>query len=223
MPSRKLKLSLAGGLVLSLGALAAQAADVNARPEVGFGQPVSESDLALWNIDIHTPSGGNLPPGEGTVRAGQAVYEARCLACHGEAAQGGPMYGPMVGGIGTMDKNPRVLTPGSVYPYAPILFDYVRRAMPLDQPQSLTADEVYSVAAYIYHLNGLIPADFKMNAATMPTITMPNRGNFITDDRPDVRAERCMTDCKPIGTVADAAPRPPGTAEPTGRAGATAR
>jgi S-disulfanyl-L-cysteine oxidoreductase SoxD len=180
MPSRKLKLALAGGFVLSMGTLAAQAADLNARPEVGFGKPVIEADLALWNIDIHTPSGGNLPPGEGTVSAGKAVYEARCLACHGESAAGGPMYGTMVGGIGTMDKNPRVLTPGSVYPYAPILFDYVRRAMPLDQPQSLTAD-----------------------------------------DRPDVRAERCMTNCKPIGTVADADPRPSGKAETTGRAGGT--
>jgi mono/diheme cytochrome c family protein len=221
MPSRKLKLALAGGFALSMGALAAHAADLRARPDVGFGKPIAEADLALWNIDIHTPSGGNLPPGEGTVSAGKAVYEARCIACHGEAAKGGPMYGTMVGGIGTMDKNPRVLTPGSVYPYAPILFDYVRRAMPLDQPQSLTADEVYSVAAYIYHLNGLIPEDFKMNAATMPTIKMPNQGNFMKDDRPDVHGERCMTNCKPIGTVADAEPRPPGNADTVGRAGGT--
>ncbi|MER2268494.1 c-type cytochrome [Methylobacterium oxalidis] len=221
MRSRKLGLAFAGGLALSLCALTVHAADLNARPDVRLGKPISEADLALWNIDIHTPTGGNLPPGEGTVAVGKAVYEAKCLACHGEAAAGGPMYGAMVGGIGTMDKNPRVLTPGSMYPFAPILFDYVRRAMPLDQPQSLTPDEVYSVAAYIYHLNGLVPEDFKMNAATMPTIKMPNQGNFIPDDRPDVRTERCMTDCKPIGTVADAKPRPPGNADTVGRSGGT--
>jgi hypothetical protein len=28
-----------------------------------------------------------------------------------------------------------------------------------------------------------------------------NRYNFIEDDRPDTKAVRCMTDCKPIGTV----------------------
>lgn len=187
MRSRKVDLALAGGLALFLSALTVQAKDLNAGPDVKFGKSISEADLALWNIDIYTPTGGNLPSGEGTVAAGKAVYEAKCLACHGEAAAGGPMYGTMVGGIGTMDKNPRVLTPGSMYPYAPILFDYTRRAMPLDQPQSLTPDEVYSVAAYIYHLNGLIPEDFKMNRATMSTIKMPNQGNFIVDDRPDVR------------------------------------
>lgn len=218
MRSRKLGLALAG-VALSLSTFAVQAADQKSRPNVKFGKPISEADLVLWNIDIHTPTGGNLPPGEGTVAAGKAVYDAKCLACHGEAAAGGPMYGTMVGGIGTMDKSPRVLTPGSMYPYAPILFDYVRRSMPLDQPQSLTPDEVYSVAAYIYHLNGLVPEDFKMNRATMPTIKMPNHGNFIVDDRPDVRARRCMTNCKPIGRVADAEPRSAGNANAGGRSG----
>ena len=196
MPSRKLKLALAGGFALSMGALAAHAADLRARPDVGFGKPIAEADLALWNIDIHTPSGGNLPPGEGTVSAGKAVYEARCIACHGEAAKGGPMYGTMVGGIGTMDKNPRVLTPGSMYPYAPALFDYVRRAMPMDRPQSLTNDEVYAVSAYILHLNGLVPAEAVMDGPTLTAVRMPNRDAFIIDTRPDSTAVRCMNDCK---------------------------
>jgi S-disulfanyl-L-cysteine oxidoreductase SoxD len=204
MRSDNRKAILAGTFALSLNAFVAQAAGLEDRPDATFGQPTSEADLELWNIDIYTPSGGNLPPGEGMVSAGNEVYEAKCVACHGEEAKGGSMYGTMVGGIGTMTQNPRVLTPGSMYPYAPILFDYVRRAMPLDAPQSLTPDEVYSVAAYIYFLNGLIDENFKMNAQTMPTIKMPNQGNFIPDDRPDAHAERCMTECKPIGTVADA-------------------
>lgn len=166
---------------------------------------MTDADLALWNIDIHTPDGGNLPPREGTVAAGKALYDGKCVACHGEKAAGGPVYGTLVGGVGSMTKSPRVLTPGSVYPYAPILFDYVRRAMPMDAPQSLTADEAYAVAACIYNLNGLVPDDFKMNAETMAEIEMPNRNAFIRDERPDTRAERCMADCKPIGTVADAA------------------
>lgn len=201
MRSRDLAFGLAALLVAA--APAAYAADYGKRPEVGFGKPVSEADLSLWNIDIATPTGAGLPAGEGTVAAGKGVFEAKCVACHGEKAAGGAVYGTMVGGIGSMTKSPRVLTPGSMYPYAPILFDYVRRAMPMDAPQSLTADEVYSVAAYIYNLNGLVPEDFKMNAETMPKISMPNRGAFIRDDRPDTKAERCMSDCKPIGTVAD--------------------
>ena len=94
-----------------------------------------------------------------------------------------------------MTKNPRVLTPGSMYPYAPVLFDYVRRAMPMTEPQSLTNDEVYAVSAYILHLNGLVPADAVMGPDTLARVQMPNRNAFFIDDRPDARAVRCMSDC----------------------------
>src|SRR5207244_7502114 len=110
-----------------------------------FGQPVSESDLAAWNIDVRTSDGQGLPPGRGSVAEGKKVYEAKCVACHGADAKGGPVYGTMVGGVGSFTTNTRVLTPGSMYPYAPILFDYIRRAMPMDRPQTLSADEVYAV------------------------------------------------------------------------------
>ena len=89
-----------------------------------------------------------------------------------------------------------------MYPYAPVLFDYVRRAMPMNAPQSLSNDEVYAVSAYLLHLNGLIPADAVMTAATLTAVQMPNRNGFIVDDRPDTTAVRCMNDCPPI-----AAPR----------------
>jgi S-disulfanyl-L-cysteine oxidoreductase SoxD len=88
--------------------------------------------------------------------------------------------------------------------YAPILFDYTRRAMPLDAPHSLEDDEVYAVTAYIYHLNGLVDQDFTADADSLPGIEMPNLDAFVEDDQPDVGAERCMEDCAPIGTVADA-------------------
>ena len=127
--------------------------------------------------------------------ADKQVYEAKCAACHGVDAKGGPQYGTMVGGIGSFTTDKRILTPGSMYPYAPILFDYIRRAMPMDRPQSLSADEVYAVSAYLLHLNGLIPADAVMDARTLPQVQMPNRNGFILDDRPDTKAVRCMKDC----------------------------
>ncbi len=114
-----------------------------------FGKPVSESDLAAWNIDIRTPDGQGLPAGRGSVAQGQQVYAAKCAACHGADAKGGPVFGTMVGGIGSFKGSPRVLTPGSMYPYAPILFDYIRRSMPMDRPQTLTNDEVYALSAYL--------------------------------------------------------------------------
>ena len=161
-----------------------------------FGRPVSEADVAAWNIDIRTPDGAGLPSGSGSVAQGRAVYAAKCAVCHGADAKGGPVYGTMVGGMGTMTQSPRVLTPGSMYPYAPILFDYVRRAMPMDRPQTMSNDEVYAVSAYLLNLNGLVPADAVMNAQSLPRVQMPNRNGFLTDDRPDARATRCMTNCK---------------------------
>ena len=161
-----------------------------------FGKPVSEADLAAWNIDIRTPDGLGLPAGRGTVAEGKKLYEAKCLACHGADAKGGAVYGTMVGGIGSFKGSPRVLTPGSMYPYAPILFDYIRRSMPMDSPQTLTANEVYALSAYLLNLNGLIPADAVMDAQSLTRVQMPNRDGFLIDDRPDSQAVRCMTDCK---------------------------
>lgn len=194
---------LTAASAVALFACAAIAEAAPPRPDVAFGQPIDEAVLANWAIDIATPTGGNLPAGQGSVAEGAEVFAATCAACHGEAAAGGSMFGSMVGGIGTMTERPRVLTPASMYPYAPILFDYTRRAMPLDAPQSLTDDEVYAVVAYLYHLSGLVEADFVADARTLPEIRMPNRDAFVTDSRPDVAAERCMSDCAPIGTVAD--------------------
>jgi S-disulfanyl-L-cysteine oxidoreductase SoxD len=161
-----------------------------------FGQLVSEADIAPWNIDVRTSDGQGLPAGRGSVAEGRKVYEARCASCHGPDAKGGPVYGTMVGGIGSFTTSARVLTPGSMYPYAPILFDYIRRAMPMDKPQSLSANEVYAVSAYLLNLNGLVPADAVMDASNLPKVQMPNRNGFILDDRPDTKAVRCMTNCK---------------------------
>jgi cytochrome c len=166
-----------------------------AKPAAGYGKPISDADIAPWNIDIRTSDGRGLPPGSGTVAQGKAIYDAKCQACHGADAKGGPVYGTMVGGIGSFKTNTRVLTPGSMYPYAPILFDYIRRTMPMDRPQSLTANEVYALSAYILNLNGIVPADAVMNATTLPAVRMPNRDGFVVDDRPDAKAVRCMTGC----------------------------
>src|SRR5712664_4961825 len=168
----------------------------SATTEAKFGQPTSEADIAPWDIDVRTSDGKGLPPGRGSVAEGKVVYEAKCLACHGPDAKGGPVYGPMVGGMGSFTTNTRVLTPGSMYPYAPILFDYIRRSMPMDRPQSLSADEVYALAAYLLNANGLLPADAVMDAESLAKVQMPNRNGFILDDRPDTKAVRCMTNCR---------------------------
>ena len=188
---------LLGAATLAVAGCASMehAATTPVKPAAGYGKPISEADIAPWNIDIRTSDGRGLPPGSGSVAQGKAIYDAKCTACHGADAKGGAVYGTMVGGIGSFKTNARVLTPGSMYPYAPILFDYIRRTMPMDRPQSLTANEVYALSAYILNLNGLVPANAVMDAKTLPAVQMPNREGFVRDDRPDAKAVRCMTGC----------------------------
>ena len=179
-----------GMLACSLHVMAAPPA-----PAVKYGHTVSEADLKAWNIDINSRTGAGLPSGRGTAAAGKPIFEAKCAACHGADAKGGAMFGSMVGGIGSFTTDTRILTPGSMFPYAPILYDYINRAMPMDRPQSLKPDEVYAVSAYILHLNGLVGPNEEMNQKTLAQVKMPNRDNFIVDNRPDTRAKRCMENC----------------------------
>ncbi len=143
-----------------------------------FGQPISPSDIAPWDISI-APDGVGLPAGRGTAKEGEAIYVAKCQACHGEKGTGKP-NDPLVGGMGSLapDKVP-MKTVGSFWPYATTLFDYVRRAMPFQELQSLTDDELYAVSAYILHLNGIVGANDVLDAQSLPKVRMPNRDGFI--------------------------------------------
>ena len=98
-------------------------------------------------------------------------------------------------GRGTLATSNPVKTVGSYWPYAPILFDYIRRAMPQNAPGSLSNEDVYAVSAYILHLNGLLPADAVLDAKTMAAFKMPNRNMFIGDSRPDVKNPACESNC----------------------------
>ena len=143
-----------------------------------FGQPIAPADIAPWDISIG-PDGAGLPPGRGTPRQGETVYAAKCQACHGEKGVGGP-NDALVGGIGSLapDKPP-LKTVGSYWPYATTLFDHVRRAMPFQEPKSLTDDELYAVSAYILNLNGIVGPNDVLDAQSLPRVRMPNRDGFI--------------------------------------------
>jgi|HigsolmetaGSP11D_1036233.scaffolds.fasta_scaffold02061_6 Cytochrome c len=169
----------------------AHAADEGKR--FGFGTPATEEQIAGWNIDIG-PDGENLPPGSGTVAQGKQIYESACMACHGAKGEGG-MGDRLVGGMGTLTSDKPVKTIGSFWPYATTLFDYIRRAMPLMAPQSLSNDEVYAVTGYLLHLNGIVKEDATLDAQALREIRMPNRDGFVDDARPDVKHPACMKDC----------------------------
>ena len=147
-----------------------------------LGVVATPEEIAAWDISIG-PDGAGLPPGSGTPKQGEAVYIAKCLACHGEKGAGKP-NDQLVGGIGTLvgDKPP-VKTVGSFWPYATTVFDYVRRAMPYNESKSLTNDELYGVVAYLLNLNGIIAENDTINAKTLPQVKMPNRDGFVTFSR----------------------------------------
>jgi S-disulfanyl-L-cysteine oxidoreductase SoxD len=172
---------------------AACATTAQAQSPYGIGHPATPAEIAGWNIDIDR-DGHNLPPGSGTVGHGHEVFDAQCAACHGVKGEGG-VGDKLVGGQGTLASPKPVKTVGSYWPYATTLFDYIRRAMPQNAPESLSNDDVYAVSAYILNMNGLLPADATLDAKTLSAIKMPNRGMFVGDPRPDVKNPDCMTNC----------------------------
>jgi cytochrome c len=158
-----------------------------------IGRAATPAEIAGWNIDVDR-DGNNLPPGSGSVSRGREVFDQQCAACHGAKGEGG-LGDQLVGGQGTLATPRPVRTVGSYWPYAPTLFDYIRRAMPQNAPQSLSNDDVYAVSAYILNLNGLLAADATLDARTLSTIKMPNRSMFVSDPRPDVKNPACVTGC----------------------------
>jgi|SRR5438874_235250 len=162
-------------VVIALVALGCARAAVVATPNLG--RPATPDQIAGWDISVG-PDGVGLPPGGGTAAKGAVVYAQKCQACHGAAGVGQP-NDRLVGGQGTLAGKTPVRTIGSYWPYATTVFDYVRRAMPYIQPQSLSDDEVYALTAYLLQLNGIIGESDEMNARTLPAVKMPNRDNFI--------------------------------------------
>lgn len=142
----------------------------------GLGVPATEAEITGWDISI-PPDGAGLPPGSGTAAAGKAVYEAKCIACHGADGAGQP-NDRLVGGQGTLREAAPIRTVGSYWPYATTVFDYIRRAMPYVTPHTLTADETYAVTAYLLAQDGIIGAGDVMDATTLPKVVMPNRDGF---------------------------------------------
>jgi mono/diheme cytochrome c family protein len=142
-----------------------------------LGTPITPAEMAAWDLSIQ-PDGRGLPAGSGNAVTGKAIFAEKCVVCHNEEGKGQP-FDRLVGGQGTLASTTPVKTIGSFWPYASTVFDYIRRAMPLVAPQSLTNDEAYSLTAYLLSLNGIIKERDVMNAKTLAQVKMPNQGGFI--------------------------------------------
>ena len=143
----------------------------------GLGKPVTEAEIAAWDISV-MPDGRGLPAGSGTPEQGAKVFAAKCALCHGPEAKGGT-NAALVGGEPLTNGIDTTKTVANFWPYATTLFDFTRRAMPWQQPRTLSNDEVYAVTAYILALNQIIAPNDVMNAQTLPMVRMPNREGFI--------------------------------------------
>lgn len=169
----------------------------------GVGTPLADGELANWDISVAF-DGDNLPPGEGTLMAGEEIWSAKCAMCHGDFGEGQNGYPKMLGA--DLDEfrqtavdqgfNVEIRGINNLWAHAPTLYDMIRRAMPYFQPQSLSAEETYSVTGYALYLADIITDDVEViNAELLRNIKMPAADLYYTDTRPDVLNERCMSDC----------------------------
>jgi cytochrome c len=166
---------LATLLISTLAGIEVPAAESTTGP--GLGQPAPRALIEAWDIDV-MPDGHGLPTGRGTVREGEALYRAHCVACHGEGGLG-DSGDQLAGAKMTLTGAWPEKTIGTYWPYATTLFDFIRCAKPMSAPGSLSNDEVYALTAYLLHLNGIVDADAVMDAHALPKLVMPNRAGFI--------------------------------------------
>ena len=144
----------------------------------GVGRAPTAAELAASSITI-SPEGAGLPVGRGTAAEGAKLFvEKACSTCHGESAVGGATAAPNL----LAKKGPEVNAwdrgAGSngipvKAPYATIAFDFIRRGMPLGNEGSLTPDEVYSLTAYLFAINKIIPEDMVLDQDNLGKVKMP--------------------------------------------------
>ena len=185
---------LAGGVMLALTVASALAAE---RP-FNLGKIATAEEVAGWDIDVR-PDGLGAPVGMGNAIDGEEIYADLCAACHGDFGEGIDRWPELVGGEGSLNTHDPLKTTGSYWPYASTLYDYIYRAMPFGEAQSLSYDETYQIVAFLLYMNDIVEDDFDLSHGNIGSIKMPNRdGFFMPDPRPDAQplnAEPCMNNC----------------------------
>ncbi len=187
----RLLLAPALALVLAQGAVAAP---------LDLGREATPEEVAAWDIDIR-PDGLGLPAGAGSVAEGEEVFFEKCAVCHGDFGEGVGRWPVLAGGQETLDSDDPVKTIGSYWPYLSTVWDYVHRAMPFGEAQSLSDEEVYAITAYLLYVNDVVEdEDFVLSQENFAQMRLPNEGGFFMDDREEspvfARSAVCMSDCK---------------------------
>lgn len=188
---------LAPALILTLGVVAPALAE-----QLGLGREATSDEIAAWNIDVR-PDGLGLPVGSGSVLDGEEIFAERCAACHGDFGEGVGRWPVLAGGAGSLTNDRPEKTIGSYWPYLSTVYDYIHRAMPFGEAQSLEPNEVYAIVAYLLYMNDVVTdEDFVLTNENFTAVEMPNVLGFTDDPRPDTKVlapgeEPCMSECKP--------------------------
>jgi len=167
---------------------------------LGIGRPALPEEIAAWDVDV-LPDGRGLPAGSGDVWTGEEVFVAKCASCHGDFAEGVDNWPVLAGGFDTLADEDPVKTVGSYWPYLSTTWDYINRSMPFGEAGTLTADETYSIVAYLMYSNDMVDDDFVLSEENFADVEMYNADGFVVDDRPEQeyaawRTEPCMANCK---------------------------
>lgn len=166
---------------------------------LGLGTKATPEQVKGWDIDVR-PDGKGLPEGKGSVAKGEEIFAERCASCHGDFGEGVDRWPVLAGGQDTLASDRPVKTIGSYWPYLSTVWDYINRAMPFGEAQTLKPDEVYAITAYLLHMNDIVDEDFVLTKKNFSTIKLPNEKNFVMDKRPDIpvvtKKAPCMKDCK---------------------------
>jgi mono/diheme cytochrome c family protein len=203
--SRSVKFALSGLLLLALAAPGLAQTKKDAPRGYGIGHAATVEQIAGWDIDVR-PDGQGAPPGQGSVKAGEKIYLEKCAACHGEFGESAGRWPQLAQGKGTLASHDPVKTVGSYYPYLSSVFDYIRRAMPFGDAQSLSNDDLYAVTAYVLNLNDIVDDKFVLSKATWDQVKMLNQSGFFDDDRKGAEkafwnANPCMKNCRGPVTI----------------------
>lgn len=216
-----LSTALMAALLASLGSgvlLAAQPAVPVAQTQAqgqgmqAIGRAATPAEIAAWDIDVRGDFKG-LPRGRGSVSQGETIWEGKCASCHGSFGEANHVFPPIAGGTTAKDiasgraaalTRPEARTTLMKLARLSTLWDYIHRAMPWNNPRTLSADEVYAVTAYILNLGDIVPGDFVLSQDNMAQVQqrLPNRNGLTTAHglwevrgKPDVRNTACMKDC----------------------------
>lgn len=192
-------MSKSAKLLLALALSAVPPATAYAGEAVGLGRPALPAEVKAWDIDVR-PDGAGLPDGQGSVGEGEALFQTKCSACHGEFGEGVGRWPVLAGGKDSLKSDRPEKTVGSFWPNTSTVYDYIHRTMPFGNGQSLAPNEVYALTAYLMNLNDLVPSDFVLSKQNFPK-DLPNAANFYDDDRETTEKsfwnkDPCMTNCK---------------------------